>query len=367
MTKSKKKVLFIGQLPPPLHGVSAINSWMLESKLLGRSFEFYPINLTTAKSISDIGKQSLQKYFYFSKAIFITIYSMLWVKPAICYITLNPTGAAFFKDSIILLILKIYRKPIVVHFHGKGIHKWVNSKSNWVKRYYQKVLKNTHLIVLGNSLIHDVEIVYNEKPFVVPNGIPLIDFKPHEPKVNSKLEILFLSNLMEAKGILDFVESVALLNKRDNSFKASIVGDSGDISIDYIKNLVIVNKLQHCVEVLGPKYNEEKYNVLANADVLVFPTHNEAFGLVLLEALQFGLTVITTNEGCILEIIENEVNGYIVEKSSPLSIANTLERLIMDPEILKEIGKRNKAKFQSQYTLNIFDKKIAEIFNKITS
>lgn len=368
MKKSKKRrVLIIGQLPPPWHGVSAINSWILESKLLSKSFDFYPINLTTATSISDIGKQSFQKYIHFSKTIFLTIYGMVRLKPSICYITLNPTGSAFFKDSIILFILKIFRKPIIVHFHGKGITDWVKSKSNWVKKYYQKVMKKTHLIVLGDSLISDVEIVYKQIPFVVPNGIPLIDNQPIKSLEHSKLEILFLSNLMKAKGILDFVESMAILNNRVNNFKASIVGDSGDISLEYIKKLLITYNLQHCVEVLGPKYKEDKYDLLANADVLVFPTHDEAFGLVLLEAMQFGLAVITTNEGCIPEIIEDEVNGFIVNKKSPQSIADILERLIEDPQLIQEVGKRNKAKFLSQYTLDIFEKKILKIFKKITS
>ncbi len=367
MKKHKKKsVIFIGQMPPPWHGVSAINSWILKSKLLNQNYDFHVINLTTAISISDIGKQSIRKYIHFAKTVFLTLYKLLKVNPSLCYITLTPTGSAFFKDSLILFILKLFKKPIIVHFHGKGITDWVKSKPDWVKSYYQKVLNDVYLIILGNNLKSDIEIVYKQKPFVVPNGIPLIPKIEFTPSVTSGFQILFLSNLMKSKGILDFIDSIKILETKGLHFKASIIGDSGDLTLQEAKKLLAEYGLQRSVDLLGPKYKEEKYKLLSNADVLVFPTHNEAFGLVLLEAMQIGIPVITTNEGCIPEIIEHNVNGYIVEKRSPQSIADRLIHIMNNPSIKSEIGQRNKAKFKSEYTFNIFEKRMIKIFNQIS-
>jgi len=368
MKKPKKRsVLFIGQMPPPWHGVSAINSWILESKQLNKFFTFHPVNLTTATSITDIGKQSISKYILFIKAVLITFYKLISLNPSLCYITLTPTGSAFFKDSIILLILKLFKKNILVHFHGKGITAWVKSKPIWVKSYYKKVLDGTSLIVLGKNLLNDVEIVYDKQPYVVPNGIPIISSQEGDYMEKPMFEILFLSNLMKAKGVIDFVDSLVLLTKANDKFNATIIGDSGDVSIAQIKNKLFANNLQDHLKIIGPKYGAEKFQYLLQADVLVFPTHNDAFGLVLLEAMQVGLPVITTNEGCIPEIIEHNVNGYIVDKKSPQSIANKLVYLINNPCTKNEIGERNKAKFKEEYTLDIFEKRMIKILNQMNS
>jgi glycosyltransferase involved in cell wall biosynthesis len=363
----KRKILFLGQLPPPWHGVSAINSWILDSRELNKYYSFYPINLTTAKTISNIGKQSLYKYFSFVNILFHALYKTTVIRPSLCYITLTPTGSAFFKDSIILLFLKLFRKPIIVHFHGKGITDWVNTKPKWVKNYYKHVLNKTQLIVLGENLIDDVKIVYEQNPIVLPNGIPTIKYKSHIPLDTSYFKIIFLSNLMIAKGILDFVESMKLLHKKNKNFKAYIIGASGDISIENIKQMLINYELQNRVEVLGPLYGEDKYRYLLNADVLVFPTHNEAFGLVILEAMQVGIPIISTNEGCIPEMIQNGENGYVIEKNNAQQIVDRLEMLIHNPALRMQIGEKNKVKFNSQYTVEIFEKKLLDIFNKVTN
>jgi len=362
-----KKILFLGQLPPPWHGVSAINSWLLNSKQLTKYYSFYPINITTAKTISDIGKKSWIKYFSFLKILSFTIYKLIKHNPDASYITLTPTGSAFYKDSIILFLLKLFRKPIIVHLHGKGITEWVNSKPKFVNYYYKRILKNTNVIVLGEYLQNDLKSVYNHRPFIVPNGIPLI-IKSRKSKIQAPyLEVIFLSNLMKAKGILDFIESLNFLKMRGREFKAKIIGDSGDLSIDYIKQEIISRYLQNDVEVSGPLYGIEKQECLINADVLVFPSHYESFGLVILEAMQAGLSIIATNEGCVSEILEDGENGFIIEKSNPKSITDALEKLILNPTLRRNFGEKNRAKFISNYTLDVFENNILKVLNQIIS
>lgn len=364
---SKKKILFLGQMPPPWHGVSYMNNWILESKNLKEHFSLYPINLATAKSISNIGKSSIYKYLIFIRIVIQTFIKLLIVNPSLCYITITPTGSAFYKDSLILLLMKLFRKPILVHFHGKGLTQWVNSKPGWLKNYYTFIMNKTKLIVLGNSLIDDVRIIYNEQPYVVPNGIPVIDQSTIKIREKSVFTILFLSNLMESKGILDFIESMKLLKEKIQNFKALIIGDSGDLSIEYIQGLVEKHELNSIVEVLGPKYNLEKFSYLLSSDVFVFPTHNEAFGLVILEAMQLGIPIIATNEGSIPEVIENEVNGFIVPKMSPKSIITKILTLINNPDLRETINKHNIERFNSYYTLTNFENNMLSVFNKVTS
>lgn len=366
MNKVKsKKILFLGHLPPPWHGVSAINTWILNSSRLTSEFRFIVINLTTASSIADIGKTSLLKYFSTIRIFLTTLYKLLVTNPKLGYITLTPSGVAFFKDSIILLLLKLFRIPVVVHSHGKGITDWVNKQPAWVAKYYRFVLKRTHLLVLGKNLVEDTRIVYKDDPIILPNGIPIIEYTPTSVKNSDCIQLLYLSNLMKYKGVLDFVESLKILHEKGYDFHANIIGASGDVTVEYVKQLVEKYKLQDKVDVLGPIYNEEKYEYLYNSDVFVFPSYYEPFGLVILEAFQAGIPVIGTTEGCMPEIIENKKNGFIVETQNPKGISEALIKFIDDPDLIEEIGKRNKDKFDSKYTLEVFEQNLSNIFNKV--
>ena len=103
-----------------------------------------------------------------------------------------------------------------------------------------------------------------------------------------------------------------------------------------------------------------------DADIFVFPTyyHNECFPLVILEAMEQGLPVISTNAGAIPDIIDNGNSGYTVEKSNPSSLASAIELLIKDPELCISMGKAGRKLFEEKFTEEVFEKKMKECLEK---
>ena len=93
--------------------------------------------------------------------------------------------------------------------------------------------------------------------------------------------------------------------------------------------------------------------------------HNECFPLVLLEAMQFGLPIITSNEGAISEIVDNNITGFVLNDLNPKNLAYAIKKLINHTEISKNMGRRGKEKFDKLYNLNIFEKKFTTILRKV--
>lgn len=182
------------------------------------------------------------------------------------------------------------------------------------------------------------------------------------------VEILFLSNLLEAKGVLVLLEACRQLKNSSLPFHCTFVGGDADLTVELCSQKVSDLGLTRQVEFVGKKYGEEKAQAFSHADIFAFPTHyhNECFPLVLLEAMQHGLPVVSTFEGGIADIVEEGVTGYLVPKKDAEALAEKLAMLINDPELRKKMGRAGREKFAANYTLEIFEQRLTAILNQLT-
>ena len=102
---------------------------------------------------------------------------------------------------------------------------------------------------------------------------------------------------------------------------------------------------------------------MADADIFVFPTfyNNECFPLVLLEAMAHNLPIVTTNEGATPDEVIDGENGLIGEQKNPHSIADSIERLLLDERMRKEMGKNGYQKLRDHFTIDAYESNIRKI------
>ena len=157
-----KKILYIIQLPPPVHGAGLMNSYLTKSNLINECFDIQIVNLQFASSTRDLAKLSflkILKALYFAVVIFK---KSIKFKPDLVYFTLSPSGYAFYRDVIYVLILKLFNLKILYHLHGKGIRN--EAGKNFLKKnLYKLVFKNADVICLAPNLIKDIESVCSSK------------------------------------------------------------------------------------------------------------------------------------------------------------------------------------------------------------
>jgi glycosyltransferase involved in cell wall biosynthesis len=367
-----KKILFILHLPPPVHGAAMVGKYIQESKAINKSFECDYINLSTSKELNEIGKGGLSKI--------TSIASLQWKVWKIlrrksfdlCYMTLTAQGAGFYKDLLIVSILKLFGIKIVYHFHNKGIA--IAQKNKLSDLLYQFVFKGTQSILLSRFLYPDVKrYVKKEDVYYCANGIPKIPGADHLSRLSKNKEhpfcILFLSNMMEEKGVWVLLEACKLLKEGGIIFECHFIGAWSDISEVDFRSKVEIYQLSSFVFAHGKKYNEEKNSFFLKADVFVFPTyyHNEAFSLVILEAMQAGLPVISTAEGGIADMVIEGVTGSLVPKRNPQALANSIKVLYDQPSLCLKLGMEGRKKYLELFTLETFEKNMLEILATITT
>ena len=363
----KSSILFILHLPPPVHGASTMGKYIQESQMINEEFNSTFINLATAGSIADIGKLNFNKVKIYIKLLIKVYKQIKKVRPNLVYITPNAKGKPFYKDFVVIQLIKALNCKVVVHYHNKGVCTRQNKFIDNI--LYKLFFKNIKVILLSETLYQDIaKYVNRSNVFICPNGIP-ITTKQTINKNNDKPQLLYLSNLQKEKGIIDVLDACSILKTRGYKFNCNIIGgETDEINATTLIEEIKVRNLVDNVQYLGKKFDKEKNEFYEKTDIFVFPTyyHNECFPVVLLEAMQYGCVCISTDEGGITDIIDNKKNGYIVEKKNPSMLASTIEKLINNPNLIQKMSKAGKEKFTSYFTLDKYEQNIHTILEELS-
>ena len=366
---SEKKMLFILHLPPPVHGAAMVGQWIKDSAKINGSVEADYINLSTSQNLQAIGKGGLSKLKALVNIQVKVIKALLNKKYDLCYMTLTAKGAGFYKDVLIVCILKIFRKKIVYHFHNKGVKKSGESFIN--KLLYRFVFRKTNSILLSPHLYKDISgFVDRENVFFCPNGITDVNYTFSEKQKTSEQQpckFLFLSNMMEEKGVIVLLEACKKLKDKGFNFECHFIGAWSDITeAVFHKKINHLNISSH-VFAHGKRYGDEKLSFFEEADAFIFPTfyHNECFPLVLLEAMQAKLPVISTFEGGIPDIVVDGETGILTEKRNGKTLAETLALLIDNPEMRLKMGLAGRKRYEELFTLKKFEANLISILEAI--
>lgn len=199
---------------------------------------------------------------------------------------------------------------------------------------------------------------FNNPITIIPNGIDLSDIKEIKTYYGTK-RIVFLSRIHPKKGIEILLE--AWRNSETNGWTLEIAGN-GDES--YIENLSKSAQDLKNVHFVGAMYDEDKWNFLRSADVMVLPTHSENFGIVVAEALAVGVPVITTT-GTPWQDLEFYNCGWWID----LSVENlklALLKIFNTPvDLLEAMGKNGRKLVKEKYDINVIGKSMTELYNNI--
>ena len=369
--KIRPKVLFLLHLPPPIHGSSIMGVNIKKSQLLNNTYNCSYVNLLASKSISETGRVSFEKVFSFIN-IFAKVFTLLiYNRPNLCYFALTTTGAAFYRDLVLVTLLKLFRIKLVFHLHNKGVRFYQNITIYRI--CYRFLFNNTDVIILSKYLYSDIQLFVPEsKIHVCPNGI--YDENNNSVKLEcldcnnpNIVKILFFSNLIESKGVFILLEALALLKRKRVKFEGIFVGGEGDLSRFQFNERINKLNLYDSVVYLGAKYRLEKKEIFLQSDIFAFPTYysNECFPLVLLEAMSYSLPIISTYEGGIRDIVEDGVTGFLVMQNNINLFAEKLEILITDSSLRRRMNFQARMKYEREFTYKKFESRLTDILQSI--
>lgn len=255
-----------------------------------------------------------------------------------------------------------FNLPMVATIHAteagrnSGIHddtqRYIND-TEWLLTY-----EATEVIVNSNYMKGHVQGLFGlpfDKISVIPNGINLnnftgidrdYDFRRRFAMDNEKI-ILYVGRLVYEKGVQHLISAMPKILENYHDSKLVIAGKGG--MIDELKSQVDSMGLSNKVYFTGYLNQKEVQKMYKCADVAVFPSTYEPFGIVALEAMLAGIPTVVSDIGGLNEIVEHGVNGMKSYTGNPNSIADSVLSLLFDPQLAMNVTKNAKNKVKDEF------------------
>lgn len=250
----------------------------------------------------------------------------------------------------------------------------------WLLENSASILSNSYEIISEIDAEYDLVLKQNkEKVVVVPHGVGkhagASELRSKGDKLKDDghggVKILFVGRLEPRKGPDQLLKALLEMSKLPEHIKVLFVGKSPGDEDPYVKQLAeltvkIGTKHPHVdVEFLGYVDDNTLNAHYKNADIFVAPSRFESFGLILIEAMQYGVPVIACDIGGMREIINSGVDGYLFKVDNIQELSKKLELLIGNPGLRAQLGMEGKKKYQEKFTSNVMGISLQSYFLEI--
>jgi len=258
-----------------------------------------------------------------------------------------------------------FNMPIVSTIHAteagrnSGIHdetqRYIND-TEWMLTY-----ESTEVIVNSNYMKGELQRLFGlpfEKINVVPNGVNLnaftgverdYEFRRRFAMDNEKI-ILFMGRLVYEKGIQNLIAAMPKILNRYHDAKLVIAGKGG--MIEELRQQVHALGIDNKVYFAGYMKGKDVQKMYKAADISVFPSTYEPFGIVALEAMLAENPIVVSDIGGLNEIVQHRENGMKTYAGNPNSIADSVLELLFDHQLCSNIVKKAKNKVRNEYNWN---------------
>lgn len=344
------KILFVAPIPPPITGHSLVSKCLLD--FLKQQDEVKVVNLSKDSIEEGLGgrKRILQLF-----NIFLAIYKAK-KNVDVIYFTISESLAGNLKDILIYIICLNKLNRFYIHLHGGSIRKLLWDKHNFIFRLNKFFLKRiAGAIVSGKSHLEIFDNVLSEsKVKIIPNFsqeylfISESDFES-KFEICNPIRLLYIGGLIEKKGYIELVKAFTELPLEIKQlFVLDIAGkfESEAAELDFYELIKGIEGITY----YGLVDEETKKNLFFSAHVFCLPTSFlEGQPISILEAYASGCLVLTTPQPGILDVFENNINGFAISERTVPHIKNALIMVFSRLSEIKNIAKTNRLLAYNNY------------------
>ncbi len=367
-------VLLAGSFPPPAGGVASINEViyhgfddkpysiiLLDSSILKRH-----MHIKSSSGIINLIFQCIQ--------IVQFIYLVIRKHCQIIHISLS-SHYGFYKSAAFILLAILLKKKKIIHLHSGDFKTFYQNHSGIMKWFIRYILQQGDYIIALSSywkevLINDFKIL-PEKVVVLNNcydtqlnKLISINEKSLHKKRNNHMNLLFIGELNENKGIFDLIKISKELLRHRNDFILRIVGKEKLKGVKkQAQDEINASNMSDYVKLIGERRDKEKIKVFQQSDIFILPSYIENFPVTIVEAMRAGLPVLTTPVGSIPEIITNKENGYLIEPGDIHSFVKRILDLSKDSKLRQKMAQRNQEKALNQFNPIQYTKQLTKIYD----
>lgn len=328
-----------------------------------RNYLNYPdwddVKITYVPTHIETNKCLLIMYFFLSYIRIIWL--ALWKKVDIAHLHVAERGS-FYRKALILQTLKWLGIKVILHHHGAEFDLFYNGLSENRKQYVCKILRLADLnIVLSKRL---VSMIKQKSPDarveVLYNAVNVPKINPYN--IHAR-HILFLGRLGKRKGTYDLLEAIKLIdNKLPKDVKFYLCGD-GDV--EEVKKQVEKMNIQQRIIHIGWIDGQQKELFMSRCMINVLPSYNEGLPMTILETMAHGIPNISSAIASIPEVLNNGINGFLIEPGDIKSLCDYLLLLINDSKMREKFSDESYQLMKKSFSLSANIQRLTNIYREL--
>jgi len=354
----KLKVCMIVQDPSVKGGIAAVTGGYYGSRLEE------DIDITYVESYCDGSKfkkliKALKAYRTFRKVLKNN-------PPDIVHVH-SSFGPSFFRKYPIIHMAYKKKIPVVNHIHGSALKEHYLDAPNWKKRMVEKSYGEcARLIVLSKEWQEKLSVIVPiEKICVVPNYSKIFKETVSEESINNrfrKKQILYLGRFDALKGVSDIP---AIASKvRESGLSANfVVGGDGEKE-PVLSNIDKLN-VADIVSLPGWITGEKKDALLRESAIFLLPSHMEAMPMSILEAMGYGLPIVSCDVGGIPQVVQKDINGKLYSPGDTDKMAEGIISYLSDLNLYREASKKSLEIADNNYSFEAHINKLEDIYRQV--
>lgn len=273
----------------------------------------------------------VKKLLVLCKAILQFLYWMLFHPEIKIVHVQGSVGASFWRKAIFIYIAKFFHKKVVWHMHAGRFAIFYQQHRYAVR----KVVNKSDVIIALSE--YWKEYFKNEFP---TKRVEIIKNVISAPSVHKQqtgyFTLLFLGLLGKNKGIYDLLECIWDHKVEFQGKLKLYIGGNGEI--EHVKQLIKEYGIADIVIFEGWVSGDKKIELLNKSDAYILPSYKEGLPISILEAMSYGMPIISTPVGGIPEIVSNGENGYLVEPGNKEDIYKAIISLLNDSDLRNRMG-----------------------------
>lgn len=313
--------------------------------------------LIRVNTTSDSNK--IKKILQFSASYIKILFNLLFNRNIEILHIHTASRGSFDRKSKIVRLGKKFNKKVILHLHGARFKEYYEEECNSKKQLY---IKNTFEICDSIIVLGEEWKIWLEK--YVDNKIEVLHNSVEVPKNihynNNSQNIVMLGRLEERKGTYDLLDIINCVIEKYDYIKFILAGD-GDLERlnKKIEELKIPPKN---ISVLGWIDSNERNKLLKDCLIYVLPSYNEGMPMSILEAMSYGIPCISTNVGSIPSVIENNINGIIINPGDKDSLKGALLKLLDNEKLRAEYSVLSYKRIENKFCLQNHIQNLLKIY-----
>ena len=356
--RRKPRLIVMGPVPPPIHGVAVSIQLALENDLLRERFAVEHIDTTDRRPLSTMQRWDVRNVTLGLKNLGQLVRRLRGPAGTV-YLPISAYWGAFLRDSLFIHAATLARWRVAVHIGNTWFREFYDDRGTlgrwWIRFTFRRIAT---VAIRGERVRPGLSgIVPADRLRVVRIGTPDFD---RLPVTRQPGRVLFLGNFLRGKGIVEAVEAALIVLARDPGAEVLFAGAWHDASLE--------NELRaraapagERIRFLPPVSGEEKEELLQSAAVLMFPAReNEGHSRVLMEALCRGMPIVTTVQANYNLGLRDAEDAFVLEAADPERVAERVLALLADEGLRARLGAAARARYESEFTQELADQGLAD-------